>query len=244
MQLRPRRLNGTVAALFMVGSAGFALGSVPAYASAVGAPADALTFFASSIFFTSASFGQLVQAQSPAMQALWPAGDVGSGDTRLPARLLAWLPHDRAWLAAVTQFPGTLFFNVTTATALIQGLSAQKYDRVVWRPDFFGSVLFLVSSVFAILATGRLLAWRPRSSGWRIAWLNMIGSIAFMASAVGAFVLPKTGAPISLAWADAGTFTGAVCFFAAAWLTIPQWSAAARARGQARRRGPRRRSVS
>ena len=49
----------------------------------------------------------------------------------------------------------------------------------------------------------------------------MVGSIAFMASAVAPFVLPRTGAAVSLSWADGGTFIGAVCFFAGAWLTIP-----------------------
>ena len=47
MRLRPRRLNAAIAALVMIGSAGFAVGSVPAYASAVGATADAVTFFVS-----------------------------------------------------------------------------------------------------------------------------------------------------------------------------------------------------
>ena len=152
----------------MIGSTGFALGSVPAYASAVGTTADAATFFVSSIFFTLASFGQLVQAQSP---ALAPTGTAHDGQPQ-PARLRAWLPHDRDWLAAVTQFPGTLFFNATTLLALVQGLTAQQYDRVVWRPDFYGSVLFLVSSTYAVLALGRFLTWRPRSAFWRIAWLE------------------------------------------------------------------------
>lgn len=203
----------------MIGSTGFALGSVPAYASAVGTTADAATFFVSSIFFTLASFGQLVQAQSP---ALAPTGTAHDGQPQ-PARLRAWLPHDRDWLAAVTQFPGTLFFNATTLLALVQGLTAQQYDRVVWRPDFYGSVLFLVSSTYAVLALGRFLTWRPRSAFWRIAWLNMLGSIAFMASAVGAYVLPKTDVAISPAWASSGTFAGAVCFFTGALLMIVAW---------------------
>ena len=82
-------------------------------------------------------------------------------------RWRAWLPHDRSWLAAATQFPGTLFFNATTFWAMAQGLSPGRYDRVVWRPDFFGSVLFLVSSAFAVVALGRFLSWRPRCAGWR-----------------------------------------------------------------------------
>jgi len=200
----------------MIGSAGFAIGSVLA---------DALTFFISSIFFTSASLGQLVQAASPAMAPTGTPAD----EERRPAGGRAGLPHDRNWVAAATQFPGTLFFNATTSLALVQGLTAEQYDRVVWRPDFYGSTLFLVSSTFAILALGRFPSWRPRHAPWRIAWLNMIGSIAFMASAVGAYVLPNTSTEISPAWANAGTFVGAVCFFAGAWLMIPAWKHAASA---------------
>ena len=65
LRLRPRRLNTAIAALFMIGSFGFALGCISAYASAVGPTADSVTFFVSSIFFTTASFWQLVQSQSP-----------------------------------------------------------------------------------------------------------------------------------------------------------------------------------
>jgi hypothetical protein len=205
----------------MIGSAGFAVGSTSAYASAVGATADAITFFLSSIFFTAASFGQLVQSQSPAMTATGTRHD----DERQPIRWLEWLPHDRAWLAAATQFPGTLFFNSTTLLAISTSVGSSKYDKVVWRPDFFGSILFLVSSAFAILAAGRFLAWRPGAAEWRIAWLNMIGSIAFMASAIGAFVLPRTGGEVDLTLADRGTFVGAACFFVAAALAIPAWRA-------------------
>jgi hypothetical protein len=219
MRLRPHRLNATVAALFMIGAAGFALGSLSAYASAVGASADAATFFLASLFFTAASFGQLVQSQSPAMAA------TGSGldDQRRPVRLFAWSPHDRAWLAAAIQFPGTLFFNATTYLAISTAVTSGQYDKVVWRPDLYGSILFLVSSVFAILALGKLLTWRPRVGTWWIAWLNMIGSIAFMASAVGAYVLPKTGSAVDLTLADRGTLAGAVCFFVGALLAIPAW---------------------
>jgi hypothetical protein len=219
VRLRPRRLNAAIAALFMIGSFGFALGSVGAYASAVGAQADAATFFVSSIFFTTASFWQLVQSQSPAVAA---TGTVRDGE-RQRVRFLAWLPHDRAWLAAATQFPGTLFFNGTTFWAITIATSNSQYDKVVWRPDFYGSVLFLVSSTFAILALGRLLTWRPREAAWWVAWLNMIGSIAFMASAIGAYVIPRTGSAVDLNLADRGTFVGAVCFFAGALLAIPAW---------------------
>ena len=99
-------------------------------------------------------------------------------------RLWGWLPHDRNWLAAATQFPGTLFFNISTIAALTHNATAAESDRYVWRPDLFGSVLFLVSSAFAVLAVSRrFLSLRPRSMPWRIAWLNLLGSVLFMASA-------------------------------------------------------------
>ena len=65
MSVRPARLNAAIAWLFMVGSACFVLGSVPAYVNAVGGAVDSVTYFVGSIFFTCASFCQLVQAQSP-----------------------------------------------------------------------------------------------------------------------------------------------------------------------------------
>jgi hypothetical protein len=220
--LRPRRLNGLIAALFMIGAAGFAVGSVPAYASAVGATADALTFFISSLFFTLASYWQLVQSQSPAMAATGSPRD----DDRQCVHLLAWLPRDKAWLAAAIQFPGTLFFNGTTFWAITTATTSSQYDKVVWRPDLYGSILFLVSSAFAVSAAGRFLTWRPRVAMWRIAWLNMIGSIAFMASAIGAHVVPSSGEARNLALADSGTLLGAVCFFVGALLAIPAWKRA------------------
>ena len=67
MRVEPARLNFALAWLFMLGASCFALGTIPAYVHAVGAAADAMTFFVGSIFFTSASYCQLVQAQSPGM---------------------------------------------------------------------------------------------------------------------------------------------------------------------------------
>lgn len=63
MTVRPVALNRAIASLFIVGSGLFVLGSVPGYANAVGASVDGITYFAGSIFFTAASFAQLLQAQ-------------------------------------------------------------------------------------------------------------------------------------------------------------------------------------
>jgi len=225
MAVRPVVLNAMIAWLFVVGSSLFILGSVPAYANAVGPTADGITYFIGSIFFTSASFSQLLQAQTPAMTNV----DVDSQHTRAPVRLLAWLPHDRNWLAAITQFPGTLYFNISTLAALIQNLTAKQQDRRIWRPDFFGSTLFLIASVFGILALGRFFSFQPRSFPWQIAWLNMIGSILFMFSALASYVLPTTGEFVNSYFSVAGTLLGAVCFLLGAILMLPAWRHAVRA---------------
>jgi hypothetical protein len=45
VRVEPARLNSAIAWLFMLGASCFALGAIPAYVHAVGAEADAITFF-------------------------------------------------------------------------------------------------------------------------------------------------------------------------------------------------------
>jgi hypothetical protein len=227
MRAQPARLNSAIAWLFVLGASCFALGTIPAYVDAVGAAADATTFFVGSIFFTSASYFQLVQAQSPGMTGV----DERHQHARVRVRPWAWRPRDMSWLAAATQFPGTLFFNHSTFAALAHNLTAAEADKMVWRPDVFGSVLFLVSSAYAIAALGSGL-WRPRLRDlpWWIAWLNMLGSVAFMASAIASYVLPSTDAVIDVPLSNAGTLLGAVCFLVGAALMLPAWRAEVQSR--------------
>jgi hypothetical protein len=225
MRAEPARLNSTIAWLFMLGASCFALGAIPAYMRAVGASADAMTFFVGSIFFTSASYCQLLQAQSPGMTGV----DEQRQHTRIQAQSWAWRPRDKNWLAAATQFPGTLFFNISTFVATVNNLTAAEADKHVWRPDVFGSVLFLVASAYAISALGvGFWGLRLRVLSWWIAWLNMLGSVAFMASALASFVLPSTDTLIDIPLANAGTFLGAVCFLIGAALMLPAWRASLR----------------
>jgi hypothetical protein len=225
MRAEPARLNSTIAWLFMLGASCFALGAIPAYMRAVGASADAMTFFVGSIFFTSASYCQLLQAQSPGMTGV----DEQRQHTRIQAQSWAWRPRDKNWLAAATQFPGTLFFNISTFVATVNNLTAAEADKHVWRPDVFGSVLFLVASAYAISALGvGFWGLRLRVLSWWIAWLNMLGSVAFMASALASFVLPSTDTLIDIPLANAGTFLGAVCFLVGAALLLPAWRASVR----------------
>jgi hypothetical protein len=59
---------------------------------------------------------------------------------------------------------------------------------------------------------------------WRIAAINVLGSIAFGVSAIGAFIVPETGELNNATVANSFTFIGAVMFLIGAVLLIPAMS--------------------
>ncbi len=168
-----------------------------------GAGATNLLCFIGSWFFTSAALIQLLLSR-PSMSRSWAT------------------PSIRAeWLSAATQFVGTLRFNVSTGAALwAHRIPARRH--FVWWPDAAGSVAFLVSGVLGVTAVTLTVGLvQLKSREWLAAWTNMIGSIAFGTSAVGAFIM-RTGVTEDALLANMGTFVGALCFLIAALLMLPK----------------------
>lgn len=194
----------------MVGSACFALASIPAITSVLPQLMVAITFFVGSIFFTSAALLQLRR--------------------RGPLRI--------EWWASIVQVIGTVLFNVNTFDAMFS-LSPQGEDLVVWGPDAIGSACFLIASLLAFVEMRRSLRAKGervghgklRDDDWWVAVLNLLGSAGFGLSALAAFVVPDTGTVANAAAVTTWTFAGAICFFLGAYLLLPE----ARAR-RARRR--------
>ncbi|WP_430646762.1 hypothetical protein [Agromyces sp. GXS1127] len=193
---------------FIVGSFCFIVGAVPNYAEWAGPVGVGITFFVGSIFFTLAAFIQL-----------------SLSGRHVPRRGVSRADRNDWWAAAV-QFVGTLFFNWSTFWAMLAAFADPDRMGVGWRPDAFGSIAFLVSSGFAMAATNeRHELWDTDARTWHGTWLNMIGSVFFGLSAIGAYVLPDTGTYVNLLWANLGTLLGGVCFLVAALLsrrTIPK----------------------
>jgi hypothetical protein len=103
------------------------------------------------------------------------------------------------------------------------GLDAASVNKLVWRPDVFGSICFLVASGLAWLEVGRRwLAWRPRNLSWWIALLNLAGSVAFGVSALAAKVVTASGELRNVELVNLGTFLGAVAFLVGAFLLLPE----------------------
>lgn len=184
-----------MALLFAVGSLCFVIGPFPGYANLVGDTADAVTFFAGSVLFTLGG----------ALQSLIAFPERRSLDGRA------------AWWAALIQSAGTLFFNLTTYRALHTALSNSEYDHLVWRPDWRGSLCFLVSGAIAYRASSRRGWWPVRGgSGWWQSAINLLGCVLFGIAAVAGYVVPASGSVIDLAAANWSTSLGAACFLACA----------------------------
>ena len=202
----------------MAGSALFAVGAFPPYADHVDARVVSLTYFIGSIFFTSAGALQFVQTVDA-------DDEIGDAPRQAPRRYVAWQPHRIDWWAASVQSIGTLLFNVSTFSALQASFSQQQQERLVWAPDMFGSIAFMIASTLAwVEVCHGWWRWRPGDTPWRIVALNLAGSIAFQLSAIAAFIRPTTGELVSIPVANLGTFLGAVAFFAGALLLIPEMS--------------------
>ncbi|WP_062464694.1 hypothetical protein [Demequina soli] len=189
---------------FALGSLCFMVGALPWFQEAAGAVATGVTFFVGSLLFTGAGAIQLLL----------------SG--RRPPRPTATTGDRYDWWAAAVQSLGTVLFNVSTLAALLGAVATPGAVGIGWRSDAWGSLAFLVSGALALAAARRRHElWHVRARTPEAAWLNMVGSVAFGASAIGAYVVPETQTFVSLLWANLGTFLGAACFLAAAVLVRP-----------------------
>jgi hypothetical protein len=191
-----------MALFFALGSTCFLVGPFPGYAQLVGDSADAVTFFVGSILFT---LGGAVQSRLAWVERRSPGGGA-------------------AWWSAIVQSAGTLFFNVTTYQAMHVALTSPEYNKLVWRPDWRGSICFLVSGAIAYRASPRrrFHGWLPQRGdrGWWQPAVNLLGCIFFGISAVAGYVVPSTGSMLDLAAANWNTSLGAACFLACALDTL------------------------
>jgi hypothetical protein len=211
----PRRAWWWMAVLFSLGSVCFLVGPVPAFLNLVGPDADAAVFFAGSLLFTAAAVLQLRET----LRTDHTAPDA----TGHRARWFTWEPRRIDWWSSVVQLLGTLFFNITTFRALSTAIDSPSYDRLVWRPDAYGSVCFLVAGALAYVeVSGHLWHRPPRSLEGRLVSVNLFGCVAFAFSAVGAYVLPASGSDVNLAIANLTTSIGALAFLVGALMLLPE----------------------
>jgi hypothetical protein len=209
----PRRAWWWLAVLFAAGSLCFLVAPMPWFLQLVGPQTDGAVFFVGSLLFTAAATVQWVTTVDAE----------GSG------RRFAWQPRRLDWWSSGLQLVGTVAFNVTTFLALSTAIDSPSYDRLVWRPDAVGSFFFLASGYLAyVQVSGGRLRRPPRTMDGAIATVNLLGCLAFGASAVAAYVVPATGSEVDVGIANAATSLGALGFLAGALLLWSQGAPAGR----------------
>ena len=138
----------------------FALGSFPPYApdGRSGAPSG------------SRSSSARCSSPSAAAAQLAQTAPRSSGDRRL-----VWAARRAARRHGAVQ-------PQHDPTPRCDSLDIEETNRLVWAPDFFGSIAFLVASHLAwVVVCHRLWCVRRDDADWWVAALNYLGSIFFMA---------------------------------------------------------------
>ena len=192
-----------MALCFALGSACFLIGPFPGYAQLVG------------------DYGRrrhLLRRLDPVHDRRRPPELAGVAGAAQP------LADPRPGGPSIIQSAGTLFFNVTTYQAMHTALTSSEYNKLVWRPDWRGSICFLVSGAIAYRASPRhrWRGWLPvrRGAGWWQPAVNLLGCMFFGISAVAGYVVPSTGSVLDQAAANWNTSLGAACFLACALDTL------------------------
>jgi hypothetical protein len=182
----------------------------------VEAGAIGILYFAGSIPFTTAAYLQLFQAAK--------APDWEHISTATRRRIwFGWRPKDIGWNSCALQFAGTLLFNINTFNGMNPNMSWLEQTLAIWAPDLVGSALFLASGYLAFAETcHKHFAWKPKSLSWWITSFNLLGCIAFMVSAIFAFVSPQAGGFGNASVATWFTLIGALGFLAGSLLMLPE----------------------
>ncbi|MEO2047305.1 MAG: hypothetical protein ABGX16_12120 [Pirellulales bacterium] len=209
----PHRIGWWIGVLFMFGSLLFALSSFPGANDIFDKQLIGLLPFIGAWGFTSAAFLQYLEAaQAPDNLAT----------QRRDSKPDWWAPQRIDWSSTFSQFVGTLAFNFMTTAALFAGTTMWDQRDFVWSPNVLGSILFLLSGIlalFEVLPGSYGKSWHSRDL--RITFVNLLGCILFMVSAIAAWVLPD-----GLLWdsslANLTTFLGALCFFLGALWLLPE----------------------
>jgi len=217
----PNFLNWWIGILFAIGAVLFTVASAASLFPSVGISLSTNSinamFFAGSLPFTAAAYLQLFQAANAGAFQRQPA------DKQQTIKMLGWMPKDIGWLSCFLQFVGTVLFNFSTFDAMTPTLGWFESDVVIWFPNFIGSILFLLSGYLAFAETCHAYwAFQSRSISWWIVFINLLGCVGFMASALVSFYRPGPPNEFLSMLGLAFTLFGSLWFLVGAILLLPE----------------------
>ena len=216
-----RGYNYAIGIFFAIGSVLFAAASILVLPIGVSDEVNHLanmTYFAGSIPFTIAATLQHLQSAN----TIIPGPD-GVMPARGGLRLIGWAPRNAGWWSTLSQWMGTIAFNVSTFNAITPPDSPGLARLLVWEQNVEGSVLFLISGYLAFIEVShRFWSWQPGNLSWRVVFVNFAGCVAFMIAALAPASITEPTFMAYLTLGDCYTLLGAICFLAGALLSLPE----------------------
>jgi len=225
---KPELLTWWIGVLFIIGSACFMAGSIMYlhFETSFSSLTMNLVFFIGSLFFTSAAYGQYLEAIN---------ADISKeADLEKKERewiWFAWRARNLGFLSSVSQLIGTLLFNINTFDGLLSHLTALQEDILIWVPNMIGSILFLTASFLAWLEVYQDKNVNAFSSvTWWIIWVNILGSVFFQLSALKGYINLESGEAVNGILSLDYTLYGAACFLIGAYLLIVEMNESKRSK--------------
>ena len=196
----PRDPGWWIAITFILGSVLFCVGAILPFTRGLSTAATNVVYFVGSSLYLVGALIQFIRGRRM---------KINHRDDASAMRHLA----NKNSRAAGIQAIGALLFQTSMTGAFIRSLSIAEQERIIWVPDLFGALCFLVaSSMFFTLRYPIQHRQDNGRSARELAMMNIVGSAFFVISAFGAYIVPLTDQAIYPRIANLGTFVGAVFF--------------------------------
>lgn len=196
----PRDPGWWIAITFILGSVLFCLGAILPFTRGLSTAMTNVVYLVGSSLYLVGAFIQFIQGRRM---------KINHRDAASAMRHLA----NKNSRAAGIQAIGALLFQTSMTGAFIRSLSIAQQEKIVWVPDLFGALCFLIaSSMFFTLRYPIQHRQDNGRSARELAMMNIVGSAFFVISALGAYIVPLTDQAIYPRIANLGTFAGAVLF--------------------------------
>ena len=196
----PRDPGWWIAITFILGSVLFCLGAILPFTRGLSTAMTNVVYLVGSSLYLVGAFIQFIQGRRM---------KINHRDDASAMRHLA----NKNSRAAGIQATGALLFQTSMTGAFIRSLSIAQQEKIIWVPDLFGALCFLIaSSMFFTLRYPIQHRQDNGRSARELAMMNIVGSAFFVISALGAYIVPLTDQAIYPRIANLGTFAGAVLF--------------------------------
>ena len=135
----------------------------------------------------------------------------------------AWQPDRLEYWGTFIQFIGACLFNINCFFAMVQGLSWQSDDLLIWIPSTLASLHFCTASYLAVVEVSHSYwSWHFKDIEWWIVVLNLGGSLGFLSGSIFGFF----GQGTIICCQEWGTnfsfLSGSLLFLGGSYLMIPE----------------------